>query len=80
MRQADSGQTIQTKIRKASSILVISILLSRVVGFFREWVLAHSVGANSMTDVYYASFTIPDFLNYLIVFVYYQYHNFVKTY
>lgn len=45
---------------------MVSILISRVIGFFREWILARTVGANSMTDVYYASFTIPDFLNYLM--------------
>jgi len=42
------------------------ILLSRVLGFFREWVVAHQVGSNAMTDAYYAAFTLPDFLNYLV--------------
>lgn len=43
-----------------------SILISRLIGFVRELVLAKSVGATGMTDVYYASFTIPDFLNHLM--------------
>ncbi len=42
------------------------ILLSRVLGFVREWVVAHQVGSNAMTDAYYAAFTLPDFLNYLV--------------
>src|SRR5690349_23778185 len=42
------------------------ILLSRVLGFVREWVVAHQVGSNGMTDAYYAAFTLPDFLNYLV--------------
>lgn len=46
--------------------MVASILLSRLIGFVREWVIAQTVGATPMTDVYYASFTIPDFLNYLM--------------
>ncbi len=46
--------------------MVVSILLSRLIGFVREWVIAGSAGATPMTDVYYASFTIPDFLNYLM--------------
>ncbi len=42
------------------------ILASRLLGFFREWTVAHQVGSNAMTDVYYAAFTLPDFLNYLV--------------
>jgi putative peptidoglycan lipid II flippase len=42
------------------------ILASRLLGFFREWAVAHQVGSNAMTDVYYAAFTLPDFLNYLV--------------
>jgi putative peptidoglycan lipid II flippase len=63
--QQNTGD-VQRRIKKASYLLMGSILLSRVVGFFREWVLAHTIGANGVTDVYYASFTIPDFLNYLM--------------
>jgi len=46
--------------------MVLSIFLSRILGFLREWVLARTVGASQMADVYLASFTIPDFLNYLM--------------
>ncbi len=42
------------------------VLLSRLLGFFREWTVAHQVGSNSITDAYYAAFTLPDFLNYLV--------------
>ena len=42
------------------------ILLSRFLGFVREWAVAHQVGSNAMTDAYYAAFTLPDFLNYLV--------------
>src|SRR5580692_7375467 len=42
------------------------ILASRLLGFFREWTVAHQVGSNAMTDAYYAAFTLPDFLNYLV--------------
>jgi putative peptidoglycan lipid II flippase len=43
-----------------------SVLLSRVLGFAREWTVAHEFGSNAVTDAYYAAFTLPDFLNYLI--------------
>jgi putative peptidoglycan lipid II flippase len=64
MQQTSSD--VQHRIKRASYLLLGSILVSRIIGFFREWVLAHTVGANGLTDVYYASFTIPDFLNYLM--------------
>lgn len=47
-------------------LMVASVLLSRVLGFFREWILAQTIGATAATDVYLASFTVPDFLNYLL--------------
>jgi len=62
----DQSQVVRTKIRRASLILMASILISRILGFFREWALAYMLGASETTDVYYASFTIPDFLNYLM--------------
>lgn len=61
-----SLRTMDHKIRRASWLLMASVLLSRLIGFLREMILARTVGASSMTDVYYASFTLPDFLNYLM--------------
>jgi len=54
--------------RYASSagIVIASVMLSRLLGFLREWTLAHQVGSNAVTDAYYAAFTLPDFLNYLV--------------
>jgi putative peptidoglycan lipid II flippase len=61
-----SQATISKHIRRASWLMVASILLSRVIGFAREWVLAHALGASAETDVYLASFTLPDLLNFLM--------------
>lgn len=65
MTSEDSSQDYK-KIQKASYLLMASIMLSRVIGFFREYIIAQLIGANDVTDVYYASFTIPDILNYLM--------------
>lgn len=59
-------QDTAKKIQRASLLMVASIFLSRILGFLREWVLAQTVGASQTADVYLASFTIPDFLNYLM--------------
>ena len=50
----------------STAIVMGGILASRFLGFLREWTVAHQVGSNAMTDAYYAAFTLPDFLNYLV--------------
>ena len=49
----------------AALLLAASVLLSRVMGFLREMVLAAQVGVGPDTDAYRAAFQIPDLLNYL---------------
>jgi putative peptidoglycan lipid II flippase len=58
--------SVNKNIRQASILLLVCMMVSRVIGFFREWALAHFVGATGDTDVYLASFTVPDFMNYLM--------------
>src|ERR1700747_3813794 len=58
--------TLHRRIFAATGIVMASVLLSRVLGFFRDWTVAHQMGSNAVTDAYYAAFTLPDFLNYLI--------------
>jgi putative peptidoglycan lipid II flippase len=50
----------------AAALLAASVLLSRLLGFAREALLAHRVGASGHADAYYAAFQIPDLLNHLL--------------
>jgi putative peptidoglycan lipid II flippase len=50
----------------ATVLLMTAVLMSRLLGFVREQYIAWAFGAGSLTDAYYAGFTLPDFLNYLI--------------
>lgn len=54
------------RIGAAAVLLAASVLLSRVLGYGREALLAYRVGAGASTDAYYAAFQIPDLLNYLL--------------
>jgi putative peptidoglycan lipid II flippase len=56
------GQTIGI----ASAIWAGSILLSRIMGLVREQIIGRTLGASRQADLYFASFTLPDFLNYLL--------------
>jgi putative peptidoglycan lipid II flippase len=60
------AHSINRKIVQSTGIVMASVLLSRVLGFVREWTVAHQIGSNAVTDAYYAAFTLPDFLNYLV--------------
>ena len=50
----------------AAGLLVVTVLLSRVLGFARDAFVAGAFGATGATDAFYAAFTIPDALNYLV--------------
>jgi putative peptidoglycan lipid II flippase len=55
-----------SRIGAAAVLLASSVLLSRLLGYVREALLAYRVGAGASTDAYYAAFQIPDLLNYLL--------------
>ncbi len=58
--------TVTRRIAQSTAIVMASVLASRVLGFFRDWTVARQIGSNAVTDAYYAAFTLPDFLNYLV--------------
>jgi len=58
--------SVHRRVFASTAIVMASILLSRVLGFVREWMVAHQVGSNAQTDAFYSAFTLPDFLNYLV--------------
>lgn len=51
---------------RAAALMMGSVFLSRLLGYVRDAVIAYQHGATSETDAYFAAFTIPDFLNYLL--------------
>jgi len=61
-----ASSNVTGRIARASGIVMAGVLLSRLLGYFRDWTVAHQSGANAVTDTYYAAFTLPDFLNYLV--------------
>jgi putative peptidoglycan lipid II flippase len=61
-----NSSTRNRRILQSTGIVMGTMLLSRLLGFLREWTVAHLIGSNALTDTYYAAFTLPDFLNYLV--------------
>ena len=54
-------------VGRASILLAVFQLLSRLVGLLRDRVLASHFGASDILDVYYTAFNIPDFVFNLLV-------------
>ena len=53
------------KIIGSISIVTVSYLMSRILGFYREIMLANWTGLSEATDILDLAFVIPDFLFYL---------------
>jgi putative peptidoglycan lipid II flippase len=49
-----------------AALLAGSVLLSRVLGYVRDAVLAWRIGATGEADAYFAAFLVPDLLNHLL--------------
>jgi putative peptidoglycan lipid II flippase len=60
------GKSRARTIGIASAIWAGSIFLSRIMGLVREQIIGRTLGASREADLYFASFTLPDFLNYLL--------------
>lgn len=50
----------------AALIMASSVFLSRFMGLIRDKFISYYHGATVESDIYFASFVIPDFLNYLL--------------
>jgi putative peptidoglycan lipid II flippase len=61
-----ASRSVNRRIAASAGIVMAAVLASRVLGFLRDWTVAHQLGASAVTDAYYAAFTLPDFLNYLV--------------
>jgi putative peptidoglycan lipid II flippase len=59
-------RSLNQRIAASAGIVMASILASRLLGFLREWAVAHQFGSSAITDAYYTAFTLPDFVNYLV--------------
>ncbi len=64
--QAASRRPGGTRIAGVAALLAASVLLSRVLAYLREVVIAYRLGALAEADAYRAAFQIPDLLNYFL--------------
>lgn len=58
--------SIYKKLKIASLIMMVSVVLSRVIGLVREMVIAYAGGAGEQVDAYQVAFVIPEILNHVL--------------
>ncbi len=52
---------------RATVIIAILALLSRLTGFLRDMLLASNLGLSTQTDIYFTAFRVPDFIYNLLI-------------
>ena len=57
----------KTAVARATGVLMASTILSRLLGYVRDILIATIYGQTRVTDAYLAAFSIPDFLYNLLV-------------
>ena len=62
MRAAEKIKISQGKIARAAGVVSAATLISRVLGFSRDMVLAYFLGATGFSDAFYVAFRIPNLL------------------
>ncbi len=58
--------SVRKRLGVATAIMTGSVLFSRILGYIRDAVIAAKHGASADTDVYFAAFTIPDLMGYML--------------
>ena len=60
-------QESSSQILKATGIIMVAMMISRILGYVRDVVIYSKFGQNYYTDAYNAAFSIPDLIYYLLV-------------
>ena len=60
------GRSLYKKVGIAALIMMASVFLSRLFGFFRLMVIAYLGGRSGDVDAYQMAFFIPEILNHLV--------------
>jgi len=64
--ERSKGRPRRSQFTAIAVLLAASVLLSRLLGYVRDAVLAWRIGASAEADAYYAAFMLPDMLNHLL--------------
>ena len=60
------GPSKPSGVARATALMMVTVLLSRILGVARDAIISHYFGRGPQTDAYNAAFTVPDLLFYLL--------------
>ena len=60
-------KTQNKQIARAAGIIAVTALISRLLGFVRDWFIYTRFGESYITDAFNAAFSVPDFIYMLLV-------------
>ncbi len=63
---AGGGSAKSSGMVRATALMMVTVLLSRILGVLRDAIISHYFGRGPQTDAYNAAFTVPDLLFYLL--------------
>ncbi len=63
---AGGGPSKSSGMVRATALMMVTVLLSRILGVLRDAIISHYFGRGPQTDAYNAAFTVPDLLFYLL--------------
>jgi putative peptidoglycan lipid II flippase len=63
---ADAQEHVQRRVVSAVGSIGVATLASRLLGYVRDMVVAHTFGAGPVTDAFLVAFRIPNLLRRLL--------------
>jgi putative peptidoglycan lipid II flippase len=66
MTAIEEKKSLRKSLTIATAIMMMSVLLSRIMGLVREQVIAHFGGTGTEIDAYVTAFIIPELLNHFL--------------
>ncbi|MFA6285126.1 MAG: murein biosynthesis integral membrane protein MurJ [Parcubacteria group bacterium] len=67
IKQKFLNSTPSSSVASAAFVIAMAGILSRVLGLFRDRILASHFGAGDTLDIYYAAFRVPDLIYNLLI-------------
>ena len=62
LEQQDKENKLVKSAAASAVMIMLSMVISRVLGFVRDMIISYQFGQGMYTDAYTAAFSIPDFV------------------
>lgn len=67
LQQQDKNNRLVKSTAASAVMIMLSMIISRILGFVRDMIVSYQFGQGTYTDAYNAAFSIPDFVYMILV-------------